>query len=165
MTFNSPPQWNTSSVQSNDYYLLSPSPFTFLIYSSSSPPFTGLTHSPTPSLYLAVSFFFFLLSSPCLLCFRSATLWNGGKAFYIPHITAQLQSIAFMSAWIGGFARNMGIVHVNAPPRTPMNMHVFPTHTHIHKHTHRHTSDLIHLLHNIIRISSSEMTHTARDRD
>ncbi len=42
-----------------------------------------------------------------------------------------------------------------------MNVHVFPT----HPHTHRHTSDLIHLLHNIIRISSFEMTHTARDRD
>lgn len=152
------PRWNTSSVQSNDCYLLFSSSFTFFLCSSLSPPFTGLTHSPTLSLYLAI---FFPLSSSCLLCFRSATLWNGGKAFYIPHITAQLQSIAFMSAWIGGFVRNMGTIHVHTPARA-CSLH---SHTHIPTYTHRHTSDPIHLLHNIIRISSSEMTHTAWDRD
>lgn len=89
------PHRNTSSVQSNDCYLLSPSPLTFIIYSSFFPPFIGLTHSPTLSLSCRL---FFPLSSPCLLCFRSSTLWNGGKAFYIPHITARLQSITFMSA-------------------------------------------------------------------
>lgn len=58
--------WNTSSV-SNDCYLLSPSPLTLLMYSSFSPPFTGLTHSPTLSLYLAVFFPPSLLPLPSLL--------------------------------------------------------------------------------------------------
>lgn len=158
MTFNSP---LTEILNQFTVMTITFSPLTFLICSSSSP-FTGLTHSPTPSLYL-IGFFF--LSSPCLLCFHSYTLWNSGKAFYIPHITAQLQSIVFMSAWIGGFAKTMSIIHVHAPPRTHTCIwactHSPPTHT----YTQTHTSDLIHLLHNIIRISSSEMTHTTRDRD
>lgn len=101
------------------------------------------------------------LSSPCLLCFRSATQCNRGKAFYIPHITAQLQSIAFMSAWIGGFAKNMNIVQVCVPLCTHTHTREHLCISHTRPHTHMHTSDPIHLLHNIIRISRSVMTHTA----
>lgn len=69
------------------------------LFSSTPPSLLPLPDSLSRPLCLFIlPSFFFPLSSPCLLCFRSATLWNGGKAFYIPHITAQLQSIAFMSA-------------------------------------------------------------------
>lgn len=111
------PQWNTSSVQVMT--ITSSLPLLLLFTSTPPPSLLPLPDSLTRPLCLFIlpSFLFFPLSSPCLYCFRSATLWNGGKAFYIPHITAQLQSIAFMSAWIWGFARNMG-THLHARTHT-----------------------------------------------
>lgn len=88
-------QWPSflPSVQSNDCYLLSPSPLTFLIYSSFSPPFTGLTLSPTLSLYLAVFFFPTLLPLPSLfsLCY-TVERW---KSFLYPthHSPVTINSI------------------------------------------------------------------------
>lgn len=87
MTFISPPLLK---------YLMSSRKCLLPFLLSSSPPFTGPTLAHSVSL--SRRFFFPLLSSLCLLCFRSATLWSVGKAFYIPHITDQLQSIVFMSA-------------------------------------------------------------------
>lgn len=130
------PHWNTSSVQSNDYNLLSPSPLTFLIYSSSSsPPFTGLTHSPTLSLYLAVFFSLSLLPLPSLfsLCY-TVEQW---KSFLYPthHSPVTINSIYVClnrRACEEHGHRPCACTSARAHMRT--NMHVFPTHTHTGTH-------------------------------
>lgn len=103
-TFSSPRAETVNQLKVMTVYLLfSHFPHLLLLLLLLSSPYRtySLAHSVSLSYHFWVpppfSFFFFS-SSPRLLCFRSATPWSSRKAFYIPHITAQLQSIVFMSA-------------------------------------------------------------------
>lgn len=110
------PSLKTSSVRSNDCYLLAPSLLTFPIYSSYSPPLTGLTHSPTPSFYLAV-FFPTLLPLPSLfLVCCTVERW---KSFLYP---THHSPVTINSIYVCLNQRHMAL----------------STCTYLHEHTHEH---------------------------
>lgn len=120
------------------------------------------THSVAHSVSLSCRLFFSLLPLPSLfsLCY-TVERW---KSFLYPthHSPVTINSIyVCLNRRVCEEHGYRSTARTSVHAHMHINVHVFPT----HPHTHRHTSDLIHLLHNIIRISSFEMTHTARDRD
>lgn len=141
------------------------------LFSSTPPPLLPLPDSLTRPLCLFIlpSFSFFfptLLPLPSLfsLCY-TVERW---KSFLYPthHSPVTINSIYVClnrRVCEEHGHRPRACTHLSA--RTHAYERARISHPPTHTHTNRHTSDLIHLLHNIIRISSSEMTHTARDRD
>lgn len=129
--------------------------------SSFSPPLPdSLTHPLC--LFILLPFFFFSphhllpFSFPVLLCYTVERL----KSFLYPthHSLVTINSIYVC------LNHKVHKVHAWATVPVRASTSTYKTRTRLPP-THKHAFDLIHLLRNIIRISSSQMTHTARDRD
>lgn len=148
--------WTVSWVQSCESYLL------LFMRSSLSPPLPdSLTHPLCLFILLPFSFFFLPTISSSfpslfLLCYTVEQL----KSFLYPtyHSLVPINSIYVC------LNHKVREVHAWAtvPERAPTS--TCETCTRLSP-THKHAFDLIHLLRNIIRISSSQMTQAARDGD
>lgn len=128
MTFNSP---LTEILNQFKVMPSISSRLTFLICSSSSsfsPPFTGLTHLPTLSLYLLV--FFLSLSSPLPSLLSLCYTVEQWKSFLYPthHRPVTINSIYVCLNW------KACEEHGHRPCVRGANAHVFPAHTRGHTH-------------------------------